>query len=58
MTEAEVKAYMDFMYNPKNEFECDKCPENHNFDSWQGRFPCGQWNCWVTCHCKTLSHER
>lgn len=18
---------------------------------WEGKYPCGQQNCWVTCHC-------
>ena len=44
--------YVNFMYNEGNEFNCDECPENRGFDDWQDRYPCGQWNCWVTCHCK------
>lgn len=22
-----------------------------DFDDWEGKYPCGQQNCWVTCHC-------
>lgn len=49
MTNAE---YLNFMYNPDNEFNCVECPENRGMDDWQDRLPCGQWNCWVTCHCR------
>lgn len=44
--------YVAFMCNEENEFNCENCPENQGCDDWQGRYPCGQWNCWVTCHCK------
>lgn len=47
-----VQEYRDWMYNPKNSHKCDECPENRGFDSWQDRLPCGQWNCWVDCHCR------
>lgn len=43
-----VKAYKNFMYNRSNEFCCTECPENSGHT---GRLPCGQQNCWVTCHC-------
>lgn len=52
MTEKEVNEYLDFMYNPKNSYNCDKCPENSGFDGWEGKLPCGQQNCWVDCHCR------
>ena len=52
MTEKEVNEYLDFMYNPKNSYNCDKCPENSCFDGWEGKLPCGQQNCWVDCHCR------
>lgn len=45
------KEYIEFMYNEDNEYNCDNCPENHNFSSWGDNLPCGQQNCWVTCHC-------
>ena len=48
----QVKAYLQFMYNRNNEYKCEDCPENVGFDSWQAKLPCGQQNCWVTCHCK------
>ena len=47
----EEREYIKFMYNPKNSHNCDECPENINSDSWQGKLPCGQQNCWVDCHC-------
>jgi hypothetical protein len=43
--------YADFMYNPANIFHCEGCPENIDSDSWEGKLPCGQQNCWVECHC-------
>ena len=33
---------------------CDECPENKDFDDWEGKYPCGQQNCWVTCHCREI----
>ena len=42
------------MYNPENEYNCDECPENKDFDDWEGKYPCGQQNCWVTCHCREI----
>ena len=32
---------------------CAVCPENRNEDSWGGKLPCGQQNCWAELH-----HER
>lgn len=32
----------------------DECPENKDFDDWEGKYPCGQQNCWVTCHCREI----
>lgn len=52
MSKEEIKNYIDFMCNPENERNCSECPENNDFDNWQNRLPCGQQNCWVTCHCK------
>lgn len=43
--------YLKFMSNPDNEFKCLECPENRNCDDWDYKYPCGQQNCWVTCHC-------
>lgn len=45
----QVRAYRNFMCEPDNEFNCSECPENREFS---GKLPCGQQNCWVTCHCK------
>ena len=43
ISEEERKKYVEFMYNPENEYK--------DFDDWEGKYPCGQQNCWVTCHC-------
>ena len=45
------KEYIKFMCNSENSHNCTECPENRNMDDWQDRLPCGQWNCWVDCHC-------
>ena len=42
--------YIEWMYNSDNEFNCSECPHNDGFDNGCG--PCGQQNCWVTCHCR------
>lgn len=49
-----MKDYLEFMFNPENEFNCDSCPENrdHDGNGFDTRYPCDQQNCWVTCHCK------
>ena len=49
MTAEERRAYIKWMCNPKNELNCSECPENNGE---KGKLPCGQQNCWVTCHCK------
>lgn len=43
-----VEAYKDFMYNPDNVRNCSECPENIGDTN---NLPCGQQNCWVSCHC-------
>lgn len=43
-----LKEYQDFMCNPKNEYNCNDCPERGISSTGH---PCGQQNCWVTCHC-------
>ena len=54
MTDGEVIAYKEFMWNPLNQYKCDICPENKG--QYGVRFdhllPCGQQNCWVTCHAR------
>ena len=49
-TDEYCEKYIDFMLDRKNIGNCLHCPEN------EGKFPhadrpCGQQNCWVTCHC-------
>lgn len=43
--------YINFMWNPENEYNCKKCPENKK--DTNNRYPCGQQNCWVVCHTKS-----
>lgn len=43
-----LEKYRHFMY--KNEVcPCQECPENRDMDG-DGRFPCGQYRCWVAAH--------
>lgn len=49
----EREEYIEFMYNYKNEYNCENCPENRG-DFPHDKLPCGQQNCWVTCHCKEM----
>lgn len=44
-----AEEYIAWMYNPANIRQCVDCPENRG-ESWNC-LPCGQQNCWVTCHC-------
>lgn len=44
ISEEERKKYVEFMYNPENEYNCDECPENKDFDDWEGKYPCGNQN--------------
>lgn len=47
------QAYRAFMYDPENSHNCAECPENEDFSDWPGtRLPCGQFRCWVDCHCE------
>jgi hypothetical protein len=46
--------YCNFMFNEKNIMNCNECPENSDFDSWENKLPCEQQNCWVYCHTKEL----
>ena len=39
------------MLDRNNEFNCENCDYNIGCDSFQNRYPCGQWNCWVTVNC-------
>ena len=50
----ERKEYCDFMFNENNIMNCNQCPENKDFDSWESKLPCGQQNCWVYCHVKDM----
>ena len=48
--EVSLVNYKKFMYDPSNEGNCEECPENRDMGD-NGRLPCGQYRCWVTCHC-------
>ena len=48
------KEYKDFMWNSKNAYRCSSCPENRQ--DYNGRYPCGQQNCWVVCYSRA-SHD-
>lgn len=50
----EREEYCDFMFNENNIMNCNECPENQDFDSWENKLPCGQQNCWVYCQIKDL----
>lgn len=47
----ELQEYRKFMCNIENEYNCSHCPENRESNK---ELPCGQQNCWVTCHCRKL----
>lgn len=49
-----LEAYKNFMYNPENIYNCVDCPENIDDST---RLPCGQQNCWVSCHCRSEEDE-
>ena len=51
--------YISFMCAPENEYNCENCPENHNYDSggFGNILPCGQFHCWVTCACKERDED-
>lgn len=53
MTKEETDEYIKFMNDPSNIGKCEKCPENigaNHDQTW--RLPCGQYRCWVWCHCQ------
>ena len=47
---ADTDAYICFMCNPDNSYNCNECPERESGCS--DELPCGQQNCWVDVHCK------
>ena len=49
-----LREYQDFMCNPDNEYNCNECPERGISSTG---LPCAQQNCWVTCHCASVSHD-
>lgn len=49
-----LKEYQDFMCNPDNEYNCNECPERGISNTG---LPCGQQNCWVSCHCARAAKD-
>ena len=47
MTDEETKEYWEFMFDPENILECEKCPENKNPDAYKGGLPCKEFQCLV-----------
>lgn len=43
-------AYIRFMCNPDNLYNCKECPERESGNG--SGLPCGQQKCWVDCHCE------
>jgi hypothetical protein len=60
MTDGEVIAYKEFMWNPLNQYKCDICPENkgHDGNGFDHKYPCDQQKCWVVCHTETYRKMR
>ena len=52
-----LKQYRKFMYNEDNYH--NNCPENIDEVSplFEYRLKCGQYNCWVACHCNSLERS-
>lgn len=46
---ADREEYVSFMCDPDNEYNCNECPERGISSNG---LPCGQQNCWVSCHCQ------
>ena len=42
--------YKEFMYDISNSGKCESCPHNNDMSN-NGQLPCGQYHCWVDCHC-------
>lgn len=52
MTDKEIEDYKLFMNDIKNAYCCGFCPENKEEElGSSSKLPCGQYNCWVNCHC-------
>lgn len=48
-TTVDRDAYICFMCDPDNSYNCNECPERES-GSGNG-LPCGQHHCWVDVHC-------
>ena len=41
-----LELYKEFMYDRRNTYNCEECPENISYDEFKPG--CGQYNCWVS----------
>lgn len=53
MTREEADRYLAFMRDPSNRRKCSQCPANEQAQPGPQAnvLPCGQYHCWVDCHC-------
>jgi len=50
-----AKKDREIMYDRRNTYNCEECPENiGESHTYEYKLKCGQYNCWVTCHCNQL----
>lgn len=44
-----IEDYKAWWRKPYNEkvLNCEDCPYNEQFDSWEGKLPCGHQMCWA-----------
>lgn len=47
-----LRAYRRFMYRASNSGQCASCPEADRTEVGYNQLPCGQYHCWVDCHCR------
>mgnify|MGYP000087936901 CR=1 FL=1 len=45
-----LRLYREFMDNPDNSHDCERCPENQEMGDQWNKFPCDQYHCWVDIH--------
>lgn len=46
------KKYLAFMFDKSNINNCKECPEASGRYINESGLLCGQYNCWVACHCR------
>ena len=50
--ETYLRAYRRFMYRESNSGKCNNCPEADRLEIGHDQLRCGQYHCWVDCHCQ------